>query len=377
MLETLSAKIVDNQSVNFIFDDSINLEGLGDIDVSYYNQIFVIFDEALEEIWLSKITNSIKKRNNFVLIPLEGIEKAKSLSMMNFLVDTLEAKSCSKNDLIISIGGGTILDISAFVASIYMRGISLLMIPTTLMGQADASSAGKTCVNGRNTKNLLGSLYMPKYVYNNINILATSSEHSMRQGFSEIFKYGLLGSRKLLTLLKVYVKNPEKKSNLILILKETVKVRIKLRKIDPLVSNLGHTFGHAFESESKNIVAHGDAISVGIILSLHLSLERKHINKEFFSELLSMMRDLKLNMHIDSSMKVSKVVEYMKNDKKSNGKKIGFVLLKNIGVTERDANEKFVFLDANYVESFINKTLENNNLLIKGHWNNLLKNKLC
>ena len=281
----------------------------------------------------------------------------------------------SKNDLIVSIGGGTILDLSAFVASIYMRGVELMMIPTTLMGQADASSAGKTCINGKQTKNLVGSLYMPLYVYNNIHILKTADRYSRRQGLSEIFKYGLLGSKKLIRYLEQYARDSlENDSLLIKILIETIKVRIKLRKIDPLVSNLGHTFGHAFESESKNLVAHGDAISAGIVCSLKLSLKKRYISKKLYFQLIKVMRDLNLNINIDKSSNVKRVVNLMKKDKKSDGDLIGFVLLKDIGKTVKTMNKKFLFLDAKYVTSFLIELYKEKDFLVTNHWKQLTKN---
>lgn len=375
-MKKFSASVTEDQKVNFLFDDCKDLSGLSEIKLKKYKKIFIIFDEALSNSWVKQISEKIKKsKSELHFIPLRGIEKVKSFREVEKLLYFLEESGCSKNDLIVSIGGGTILDLSAFVASIYMRGVELMMIPTTLMGQADASSAGKTCINGKQTKNLVGSLYMPLYVYNNIHILKTANGYSRRQGLSEIFKYGLLGSKKLIKYLEQYSRDSLENDNLLLkILIETIKVRIKLRKIDPLVSNLGHTFGHAFESESKNLVAHGDAISAGIVCSLKLSLKKRYISKKLYFQLIKVMKDLNLNINIDKSSNVKRVVNLMKKDKKSDGDLIGFVLLKDIGKTVKTKNKKFLFLDSKYVTSFLIELYKEKDFLVTNHWKQLIKN---
>ncbi len=375
-MKKFSASVKEDQKVNFLFDDCKDLSGLSEIKFNKYKKIFIIFDKALSNSWVKQISEILKKsKSELHFIPLRGIENVKSLREVEKLLYFLEESGCSKNDFIVSIGGGTILDLSAFVASIYMRGVELMMIPTTLMGQADASSAGKTCINGKQTKNLVGSLYMPLYVYNNIHILKTADKYSRRQGLSEIFKYGLLGSKKLIRYLEQYAKDSLENDSLLLkILIETIKVRIKLRKIDPLVSNLGHTFGHAFESESKNLVAHGDAISAGIVCSLKLSLKKRYISKKLYFQLIKVMRDLNLNINIDKSSNVTRVVNLMKKDKKSDGDIIGFVLLKDIGKTAKTKNKKFLFLDAKYVTSFLIELYKEKDFLITNHWKQLTKN---
>ena len=375
-MKKFSASVIEDQKVNFLFDDCKDLSGLSEIKLKKYKKIFIIFDKALSNSWVKQISEKIKKsKSELHFIPLRGIEKVKSFREVEKLLYFLEESGCSKNDLIVSIGGGTILDLSAFVASIYMRGVELMMIPTTLMGQADASSAGKTCINGKQTKNLVGSLYMPLYVYNNIHILKTANGYSRRQGLSEIFKYGLLGSKKLIKYLEQYARDSSENDSLLLkILIETIKVRIKLRKIDPLVSNLGHTFGHAFESESKNLVAHGDAISAGIVCSLKLSLKKRYISKKLYFQLIKVMRDLNLNINIDKSSNVKRVVNLMKKDKKSDGDLIGFILLKDIGKTVKTKNKKFLFLDAKYVTSFLVELYKEKDFLVTNQWKQLTKN---
>ena len=375
-MKKFSARIKEDQKVNFLFDDCENLSGLSEIKFKKYKKIFIIFDRSLSNSWVKHISEIIKKsKSELHFIPLRGIENVKSLREVEKLLYFLEESGCSKNDFIVSIGGGTILDLSAFVASIYMRGVELMMIPTTLMGQADASSAGKTCINGKQTKNLVGSLYMPLYVYNNIQILKTADRYSRRQGLSEIFKYGLLGSKKLIKYLEQYSRDSLENDTLLLkILIETIKVRIKLRKIDPLVSNLGHTFGHAFESESKNLVAHGDAISVGIVCSLKLSLKKRYISKKLYFQLIKIMRDLNLNINIDKSSDVKRVVNFMTKDKKSDGDLIGFVLLKDIGKTVKTKNKKFLFLDKKYVTTFLTELYKDKDFLLANHWKQLINN---
>ena len=273
-MKILKKKLQYNQNTIFYIDKSIDSKPLN-INLKQYDRAIIFCDKNLKKFFFKfkkKINENVVCLQPFYLEPNES---NKSLKNLPIIINYLEKIKCSKSDLIIAIGGGTITDVISFVSSIYMRGVDLFLVPTTLMGQADATTAGKTCINTGYTKNLIGTYYLPKFVYSNINYIKNLNIFQLRQGMSEIFKYGLLGSKKLIKLLEKY-SDTHDLSLMEDILLNTIKVRMSLRKKNGLISNLGHTFGHAFEKTSNFQVAHGDAISVGILLALKFSLEKKN-----------------------------------------------------------------------------------------------------
>ena len=304
---------------------------------------------------------------------IKAVESSKNLNSFLNLIEILESKKCSTRDLIIAIGGGVVLDVSSFLASTYMRGVPLMMIPSTLIGQADASTAGKTCLNSMHSKNLVGSYYLPKIVYNNIEILSTTSPHSIRQGISEIFKYGLLGSKKLINLLEKYSTNKDK-SFLIDIIKETIKVRLAIRKKHPLASNLGHTFGHAIEKCTNYAVSHGDAISVGTVMALEFGNRIGITTNQVKSNIIEKMQLLGLNVYIDSSLNVFELTDIMMRDKKSFQNQIGLVLLKDIEKPYYDKENPFYYVKPNEINEFFDIFINKSNFTKENHWNYLMGN---
>lgn len=371
-MKILKKKLQYNQSVQFYIDKSNNSKTLN-INLKKYDRAIIFCDKNLKKIFF-KFKKKINKKIFFLKpIYLEPDENTKSLIELPKLLSYLEKIKCSRSDLIIAIGGGTITDSISFAASIYMRGIDLFLIPTTLMGQADATTAGKTCINTGYTKNLIGTYYLPKFVYSNINYIKDLQKFDLRQGKSEIFKYGLLGSKKLLKLLEKYSETYD--LNLMEeILLNTIRVRMLLRKKNGLISNLGHTFGHAFEKTSNYQVAHGDAISVGILIALKFSLEKKIINLKFYIKILNLMKKLNLNMNIDHNYNIKNILDVMMKDKKSKYNLIGLVLIREISKIVYSPTKPFYFVSKKEMEKFLK-----NNLPIfskKNHWKNLKKNEV-
>ncbi len=366
-MEIIKKKIDSSQTVSF-FIDSNNKNFPRDLNLNKYDKSIIFCDIKLKKVYFDFIKKIKLENLKTKPIFVHSNEKSKSIKKLPFFLDKLEKRKCSRSDIVIAIGGGTITDIISFSSSIYMRGIDLLLVPTTLMGQADATTAGKTCINSLSTKNIIGTYYFPKYVYSNIDYLKNLPNYEFRQGISEIFKYGLLGSKKLITDLEKFTQNRDKKL-LSKILKETIRVRISLRKKNGLISNLGHTFGHAFEKMSNYKVAHGDAISVGIILALKFSLDRKIISAKFYYKIYNIMRKLNLNMHIDSKFNVNKIIEVMLKDKKSREGKIGLVLIKDISKIVTSSKNPFFYVDVLSMKDFLNKNL--NLFSKKNHWNKL------
>ncbi len=347
--------ITETQDVNFILDSSKDFDLLDDIDLTGYEKAIVICDDSLKDDWWPKLEKKLKVEIKHVEF-MEAVEASKDVGSYAKLVDVLSDNGCSRDDLIIGVGGGIVLDVVSFLASTYMRGIDLMMIPTTLIGQADASTAGKTCLNTKAAKNLLGTLYLPKFVYNNVTLLSTNSDYHMRQGFSEIFKYALLGSNELLELLLDYNKDPDD-STMLKILEETIKVRLFTRKKHPLASNFGHTFGHAFEKYSDFAVNHGDAIAVGMLMALDFSVEKGLIDARLRDKVCDMMQELGLNTKVESGMDVDKIVELMLKDKKSSGSEIRLVLIEDIAKPyEKDGN-RFYPVEPEVMKEFLTKAL--------------------
>lgn len=353
----INDSIIEKQEVSFVLDSSKDFEKLSLIDISIYQKTFVICDDSLKSSWWPKLKKKISTMTEVCHVEfVTSIESSKDLKSFTKLVDVLAEKNCSRDNLIIAIGGGIVLDIVGFLASTYMRGIALMMIPTTLIGQADASTAGKTCLNTKDAKNLLGTLYLPRYVYNNVTILSTSSKYHMRQGFSEIFKYALLGSSRLLDLLRQYHIKPCDET-MVQILNETIKVRLITRKKHPLASNFGHTFGHAFEKLSNYSVGHGDAISVGMVLALDFSVEEKIISTQERDKIVSMMKNLGLNTALEVGIDSGKIVQLMQKDKKSSGAKIRLVLIEEIGKPYEKLGNRFYEVSPERMKKFLDISL--------------------
>ena len=183
-------------------------------------------DKNVEKRYGTKIKKAFANVNKEVkYITLDANESVKSMSSLTENILLLEKLGLSRFDCLVGIGGGVLIDLISFMASVYMRGVPLILIPTTLMGQVDATTAGKTCINSPSSKNLLGTLYFAKKVYINTTFISSLPTYELRQAFSEIFKYSLLNSAKLLNLLIKYKKEPIEKT-LIEVISETIKSRI-------------------------------------------------------------------------------------------------------------------------------------------------------
>jgi len=352
-MNKISTTFESKDTVDFIIDDNADLEWLSSISDSSYDRCFVIIDENVDDIWGERIFGKLKNNGAEVFeLRVKPVEESKSLSYYPVALEFLEKNRCGRFDLVIAIGGGIIIDLASFTVSTYMRGLPLYIVATTLIGQVDASTAGKTCLNTTTSKNLLGTFYYPLIVYNNIEFLTTNKKNILRQGFSEIFKYGLLDSKPLVDMLIEYEKN----SDILLLEKiilQTIESRISIRKKDALASNLGHTFGHALEKYSSYKILHGDAISMGTVMALNYAVRRGEMTTNTKDEIVNMMKYLGLNIYLDSSVEAGPLVEKMMSDKKSSSKALNLVLLKEIEKPYSDAHGLFYKTDPNEVVDFL------------------------
>jgi len=357
-MKSLKLEYSSKDILNFHISDDESLKWIAEFDSSKFNRIFVIADTNVMAIWGKLILRNLKCHNKELMVfYAKPNEHTKSLKFYPKILDYFEKQRCSRFDLVIAIGGGIILDLASFFCSTYMRGLPFYAVPTTLIGQVDAITAGKTCLNTINGKNTLGTFYYPKEVYNNIAILKTNRPYYARQGFSEIFKYGLLRSRKIINQLIKY--RTKKDDNLLLnIIEKTIKARSYIRKRDPLASNLGHTFGHALEKLSDYKILHGDAISIGTVMALSLAEKKEIISRDELTSIISMMKLCQLNLYLDSNVEAEQLLSYMMHDKKSSINELNLVLIKAIQKPYKKKGKLFFQISPNDLLLFLKDFIE-------------------
>ena len=331
-----------------------------------FSKCLLIIDKKIPSIFIKKIIDSFHNKK-IISFFFNASEKNKNQKSVNDLLKILLINNFHRNDCIISIGGGITGDVSGFVASIFKRGIKFINVPTTLLAQVDSSIGGKTGINSKYGKNLIGSFYQPSLVVSDINFLKTLPKREIFCGYGEILKHSLISSRKNFTFLD---KNASKILNLdspyieksiyqsCLIKKKIIELDEKennLRK----VLNFGHTFAHSYEAAlgySKKL-NHGEAVLLGIISATTFSLNNQLLSKKEF--LLIKKHFIKYNLihHLNtifSKDKLNKLISFMKKDKKNNDNRINLVLLKKIGKPIYN----LTFSDKN-LKKFIKKQLTN------------------
>ncbi len=300
----------------------------------------VIIDKNVERLHGGRIRSLFRDmKGDTEYFVLKNGENSKSLNELSRVYKFLLRCSADKESLLFSVGGGVTGDLSGFAASTFKRGIPLIHIPTTLLSAVDSSVGGKTAVNFDQRKNLAGTFYQPEYVFTDVTFLKTLPSAEIRSGIGELIKYSFLSDSNLF----IYVlNNMEKIQNADpAILESTIyrSVGIKasivmkdekeesgLRKI----LNFGHTFGHAIESVLNYRIKHGEAVTAGIIAALFLSNKIGLLAENRLITYLKLPSRIKLPRAL-TGIDLRDVYEVMKDDKKSKGGKINFVLISEIG----------------------------------------------
>jgi 3-dehydroquinate synthase/shikimate kinase/3-dehydroquinate synthase len=268
----------------------------------------------------------------------------KNFNSVNSILNILLNKNFSREDCLISIGGGITGDVSGFAASLFKRGLKFINIPTTLLSQVDSSIGGKTGINTKYGKNLVGSFYQPNLVISDIQFLKTLPRREIICGYGEILKHSIIASKKFYKFLE---KNNKKIINLSSpfiekAIYESCKIKKSVVEKDEKergmrkVLNFGHTFAHAYEASlgySKKL-NHGEAVILGMKTALSFSLKNNLLSKNDYNSIINHISNANLPSKIKNFLKIkdlSKILSFMTKDKKNNSNKINLVLLKSIG----------------------------------------------
>ena len=308
-----------------------------------FNQCLVIADKNVPKKLIHKTLSSLPKKK-LSLHYFSPSEKNKNQRSIDNILSILLSKNFNRNDCVISIGGGITGDVSGFAASMFKRGLKFINIPTTLLSQVDSSIGGKTGINSKYGKNLIGAFYQPSVVISDIIFLKSLPRREVICGYGEILKHAIIADKKFFSFLDLNgsqilnLRSPfiEKTIYRSCSIKKKVvendEKEMGIRKI----LNFGHTFAHAYEATlgySKKL-NHGEAVILGIITAAKFSLSNDILNIKEFNLIENHLNKLNLPKKINkffSTKDLNKILSFMKKDKKNNMNKINLVLLRKIG----------------------------------------------
>lgn len=316
------------------------LEHLQSLLQSQYPQltsILIITDETVGELYLEELMNAVEHKRIYSKVVPAG-EKAKTFEVYYDCLSYALEKKLDRKSMILSFGGGAVGDLAGFVAASFMRGIPFIQIPTTILAH-DSAVGGKVAINHPLGKNMIGAFYQPVGVFYDLNFLASLPKTELRSGFAEVIKHGLISNHAFYNWLLDRIKSLEAIPNPLMVefLTKGIKVKARVVEKDEKESgiraylNFGHTLGHAIEAEvGYGKITHGEAVAIGMVFALQLS--SKVYNFEFNkSEFIQWLKQLGYQTELPKGLSVERLIGRMKQDKKSYGQSVRFVLLKDIG----------------------------------------------
>ena len=329
-----------------------------------FEKCLIVADKNVPKKNLFILKRNIKCKK-IIIHTFDATEKNKNLKSVNKILDRLLKNNFSRNDCLVSLGGGITGDISGFAASIFKRGIKFVNVATTLLSMVDSSVGGKQGYNTDDGKNLIGSFYQPDCVISDINLLNSLPKREIICGYGEILKHSIISSKKKFIFLDKYkskilsLKSPYIEKTIL----ESCKIKKNIVQQDEKernlrkVLNLGHTFAHAYEATlnySKKL-NHGEAVIFGIKTAAKFSYEENLLSKKKFNLISSHIDNLDINQrfkNIINKKNLKKILKFMKSDKKNKSKYINLILIKDIGKPIINYNFKILkiknFFEKNY-----------------------------
>lgn len=266
-------------------------------------------------------------------------ETSKSRRTKEQLEDSLLENGFGRDACILALGGGVVTDLAGYVAATYCRGIPLVMIPTTLLAMVDASIGGKTSVNTPQGKNLVGCIYQPKKVIIDTAVLSSLPLPEVKNGVVEIIKHAMLADSGLFHLLEEHADLVLSSDPVILqkVIVESCRIKNDIVKQDEKENgkrrllNLGHTVGHALETVTHYVIAHGEAVAIGLVVECRLAWQLGHLSLESFQRIHAILKKYALALKLPENLSIPSLLNAMKLDKKARNGKPRFVILADIG----------------------------------------------
>ncbi len=272
-------------------------------------------------------------------------EETKSFAGLESLSADLLALKLDRGDLIVAFGGGVVGDLAGFAASIYKRGIDFIQIPTTLLAQVDSSVGGKTAIDTPAGKNLIGAFHQPRLVLADLDVLATLPDREMACGYAEVVKYGLLGDAEFFDWLEDNGADVLARDNAALSYAVARSVEMKAQIVAEderetgrrALLNLGHTFGHALESETGfgESLKHGEAVAAGCALAFRFSAALGLCPAADAARAEKVLAAASLPTRLEHlpriGMSADALIDHMAQDKKAEGGRLTFILARSIG----------------------------------------------
>ena len=287
--------------------------------------VAVITDDTVNKLYGDALDGFLTNKRVIKIILKHG-EKSKNAKNYMRIINTLAESGFTREDTVLAFGGGVIGDIAGFAASTYMRGITLVAVPTTLLSMVDSSVGGKTAIDLDAGKNLCGTFYQPSAVYIDTEFLKTLPQKEIKNGLGEVIKYAFLSD----TLSAKDIKNIDE--NLIykcLKIKRDIVVKDEKENGVRALLNLGHTVGHAIEKLSGYKLSHGACVAKGLKYSINVSKKLFDLSDKTVNEMYFLLKCGKHDLSVPFS--AEDIAAQITADKKRQGDGIKFVALKGIG----------------------------------------------
>jgi 3-dehydroquinate synthase len=332
------------------------MEGIGEklLPFSLSPKISLISNPTVFSLYGERVTGSIKKAGfDLQTVILPDGEEYKDIIQVQHIYDELLKQKLDRSSGLIALGGGVIGDITGFAASTYMRGISYIQVPTTLLAQVDSSVGGKTGVNHRLGKNMIGTFWQPRLVWIDVETLKSLPKRQLLAGLAEVIKYGVIYDSELFAFLEL---NTEKILNLdneaiMHIIKRSCEIKADIVSKDEreaglrAVLNYGHTIGHAIETVTGYTrYLHGEGVAIGMYLEARLSQLLGLVGPDQVVRIKALLESYGLPSELPDDIDKNNVLLSMQLDKKTVAGKLKFILPEKMGTVriETEIPEKAV-----------------------------------
>ncbi|WP_193603768.1 3-dehydroquinate synthase [Niallia nealsonii] len=300
------------------------------------SKLFILTDETVAKLHLASLTELLADFSYETYVVPSG-EKAKTFDVYYDCLTFALTQNFDRKSIVLALGGGAVGDLAGFVAATFMRGIPFIQIPTTILAH-DSAVGGKVAINHPEGKNMIGAFYQPEAVFYNTSAIATLPDKEIKSGFAEVIKHALINDENFYsTLLKLDDLSKVTEQELADFLQKGIEIKAKIVGEDEKETgiraylNFGHTLGHAIEAEmGYGNMTHGEAVAIGMIFALTLS--KKKYGLDFsVADFSKWLEKLNYQIQIPNHLDLDRLINRMKQDKKSVNGDIHFVLLQKIG----------------------------------------------